>query len=150
MDNLITDQPMGDALFITGKQDGPLERACQQVFGWTREQELIVVVWHPSWRDDEEFWRRIAQRMHKQNSRASTLVVHFGGSLEEMKNGDGGDRLPLLFRLLGRDPQSRQGCCPITDFQHLGEASIDFNPDDSETSLILEGNRIMELFPPRE
>lgn len=148
MDDLITNKLMGEITFIAGNEGGTLEKACKQVFSWAKDHKLIVVVWHPEWMDDEKFWRRVAVTMAGQNSKVSTLVVSFDDTLEEMRNGDGGARLPLLFRLLGRDSQSHHGCCQITDFPHLGGAVVEFDPSDLETSIVLDGNRIMGLFPP--
>jgi len=148
VDDVIINDAMAEIIFIAGTEDGPLEKACQRVFGWDQHQNLIVIVWHAEWRNKKDFWDRIAKTMAAQTSRASTLVVFFGDSIEAIRSGDGGDRLPLLLRLLGRDPQSRHGCCPITDFPHLGGAPIAFDRTDPETALILKGNIIMGLSQP--
>jgi hypothetical protein len=148
VDDVIARKTMGDIDFITGKEGGSLEKACQQVFDWTKDQKLIIVIWHSEWKDEVVFWRRIAETMASQTTKVSTLVVYFGDSLEAMKADEGGDRLPLLFRLLGRGSESRHGCCRITDFARLGGAIADFDPNAPETKLIIEGNRIMGLFPP--
>lgn len=148
MDDVISNKPMGDIIFIAGQEKGVLERACHQVFGWTKEQKLIVVIWHPEWKNNEDYWKRIAETMASQTNKVWTLVVYFGDSLEAMKGDDGGDRLSLLFRLLGRDSESRHGCCRITDFPRLGGAIAEFDPNTPETKMIIEGNRIMGLFPP--
>jgi hypothetical protein len=138
---------MSGPIYIAGKKNGPLVKACQQVFRWTEPNGLIVVIWHGDWKDNDEFWMELANTMSSAmvKKRTRTLITFFGASIDEMRSKDGGDRLPLLFRLLGRDPDSRDGCCPITDFKQLGQAPIVFDPNDPETALILESNKTMGL-----
>jgi hypothetical protein len=138
---------MCEPIYIAGKgnADGPLIKACKQVFTWNKPQQLIVVIWHPEWKDDEEFWDAVAANLTDTKEGTRTLITFFGASIDEMRNGDGGDRLPLLFRLLGRDPDSRSGCCPITAFTRLGKAPIQFDPNDPDTKLILSSNEALEL-----
>lgn len=138
---------MVEATYIGGKGEGegPLVKACQQVFTWEGAGDLIVVIWHSDWKDDPEFWNKVAKTMAKAEPGTRTLITFFGESLDQMRSADGGDRLPLLFRLLGRVPFAREGCCRITDFERLGKAPVPFNPADAETALLLRSNQIMGL-----
>lgn len=128
--------------------DGPLRKACQQTFKWAGKGKVIVVIWHTGWKNAPRNWLHLARVMkcaEKVKTRPRTLITFFGASIDEFIAQEGGDRLPLLFRLLGRDPASRDGCCPITNFARLGQAPIPFNSNDPETSLILRTNKLMGL-----
>ena len=136
---------MSKLICIAGKERGPLVKACEQVFRWTGENPVIVVIWHRDWKDDGDYWRLIAETMSNAKPKTRTLIALFGVSVDEILGEDGGDRLPLIFRLLGRDTASRDGCCQITDFKRLGKTPISFDPTDPETALILQSNRILGL-----
>jgi hypothetical protein len=127
---------------------GSLRRICRQHFEWKGDGKVIVVIWHPEWKGANGHWLKLARvmkRAEKARMRIRTLIAFFGASIDEFFDKDAGDRLPLLFRLLGRDPASRAGCCPITDFDRMGNAPIPFEPAKAETALILKANGIMGL-----
>ncbi len=136
---------MSEPIYIAGKKNSSLAKACQQVFRWAEADGLIVVIWHRDWKDDGEFWGALANTMSTAEKGSRTLIAFFGDSIEEMLGEDGGDRLPLIFRLLGRDTDSRDGCCRITDFKRLDKMPISFDPTDQETALIVKSNKIMGL-----
>ncbi|MBE0541749.1 MAG: hypothetical protein IH623_10225 [Verrucomicrobia bacterium] len=128
--------------------DGPLRKACRQIFEWKGDPKVIVVIRHEGWVGSTHYWRRLAkviQCVEKKRITARALITFFGSSVDEMLGRDGGDRLPLIFRLLGRDTASRDGCCRITDLKRLGKTPIPFDPNDPETALILQSNKIMGL-----
>jgi len=131
---------------------GPLKRACQKVFQWNLEGDIVVVLWHKGWAETPRFWRHLECVMRcfiKKGHKARTLVAFFEHSIDFYREEQGGHLLPLLFRLLGRDPNSLHGCCRITDFSRLGGSLLEFDPiGDPETALILKGNRIMGLSRP--
>ena len=125
-----------------------LRNACRKIFEWKGESKVIVVIWHDEWKKVDRHWLKLARvmkRAAKAKAPARTLITFFGASIDEFLDKEGGDRLPLLFRLLGRDPASRTGCCPITDFEKLGMAPQAFTPPAQETALILRSNKIMGL-----
>ena len=128
---------------------GPLRKVCRQTFEWKGDSKVIVAIWHDGWVGSTHYWRRLARVMHcveKKKLKVRTLITFFDSSIDAFREREGGDRLPLLFRLLGRDPDSRDGCCPITDFERLGNAPIPFDPDSPETALILESNKSLGLY----
>ncbi|MEM6915235.1 MAG: hypothetical protein AAF491_01620 [Verrucomicrobiota bacterium] len=138
---------MSEGIYIAGKggKDGALVKTCQMVFRWTGDGKVIVVFWHGDWSDDEAFWIQVASVMKTARKGDRTLITFFSSSIDEMRKQKGGDRLPLLFRLLGRDPDSRRGCCQITDFQRLGNAPLLYDPEAHETKRILKSNQILGL-----
>ena len=133
----------------------PLKRACQHVFQWNLQEDIVIVLWHTGWSENPRYWRHLESVMRcfiKNKRQARTLVAFFEPRIELYREeaGKGESRqaqlLPLVLRLLGRDPLSPSGCCRIADFKRLGESLLKFDPiGDPETALILKGNRIMGL-----
>jgi hypothetical protein len=128
--------------------EGPLEKACRQVFTWKlpNEMPLIVVLWHEGWESQQSYWTTLENRMRNQSDVCLTLVTYFGHSIEEFRKKEGGRFLPLLFRLLGQDPDFPRGCCSITDFERIGSAPVIYDPvNDQETLLRNKVNQILGL-----
>lgn len=127
--------------------EGPLYAACEKTLGWQCSDKLIIVIWHEGWADKGNYWKDLAKAIAVSQGGTRTLITFFGDTMEDFQEKEGGHMLPLLFRLLGRDPNIRSGCCPITDFERLGRSLLPFDPNDPETALILRANKILGLNP---
>jgi hypothetical protein len=126
-------------------ENGPLTKACNIVFKWAKPDNLIIVIWHEGWSTKPEYFTLLRDAVCAKTKPFQVLITFFGNNLLEYRERPGGHLLPLLFRLLNMDPEYPKGCCPITDFNQLGNAVVEIDPSDHEVRLSQKANEMLGL-----
>ena len=113
--------------------DGPLRKACEQVFRWKSDQQLLVVLWHTGWIwDGASYWEALHTELEKSEKEVRILIAIEGATPDVDGKRESNRVLKALLRALVTDlepghPPAQTvagGWCRLTDFARLWEASL--------------------------
>lgn len=113
--------------------EGPLQRACEQVFGWQNDVDLIVILWHEGWIwGGSSYWEALRDKLTNVQKEVRILVTFAGETPDADGTPESRRALRALLRALNLDIEAGDrektsdhgGWCRITNFNRLAHSTV--------------------------
>lgn len=126
--------------------DGPLQKACEQVFQWQDTETLIVVLWHTGWIwGGQNHWEALHKELDEATSEIRILITISGENPDVDGTPESRRALKALLLALAADTDVSDdpykeilgGWCRITDFKQLAAARVLWKTDQQSSLLAL-------------